>query len=390
MSGFELPQLAPKERCTGCGACRSGCPKGAIHMLPGREGFLYPTVTDACVQCGHCTHVCPVLKQHERRSPPAAFLAWNLNESERMRSSAGGVFTLLAEYVLEQGGVVFGAGVDQQLRVRHMAARSRQELSPLLGAKPVESELDDTYPRVRHYLDQGRRVLFCGTPCQVDGLYRYLGEYPDNLLTADVACRGVSSPGVWEQLVRSMAYVKRAQPVDVCFCDKLGGEKEPRFRVTFDDGSVYDAPYGKSELGRGLRRALFLRPSCHTCPYTTTDRPGDLTLGTYRGDGVDPAEARRGVSLLLVNTAKGARTLDVLEVKKERLTVDEAVAACDALRAPVEAPAQRGDFFEAFARQPFQQVRNRFLAPMAYRGRSAAEMLEKIRNKEWKLPWKKH
>lgn len=203
---FPLPE---RGSCTGCGACASGCPKGAIHMLPDREGFLYPTVTDACIQCGHCAHICPVRKQREPRPEPAVFAAWNPDAAVRQASTAGGVFPLLAEYILDEGGVVFGAALDQELRVRHIAVKDKAELPRLQGAKPVQSDLGDSFRRVRHYLDQGRRVLFSGTPCQVDGLYHFLGEHPERLLTCDVVCSGVSSPGVWSQLVRSMAYIKR-------------------------------------------------------------------------------------------------------------------------------------------------------------------------------------
>ncbi len=395
MSENILPLLAPKERCTGCGACASGCPKGAIHLLPDREGFLTPAVTDACIQCAHCTHVCPVLRQREKRSAPAAFAAWNPDPEIRMASSAGGVFFLLADYVLETGGVVFGAATDSELRVRHMAAHNAAELKPLLGAKPVQSELGDTFPRIRRYLDAGRRVLFCGTPCQVDGLYHYLGEHPDNLLTADLLCQGVCSPGVWEQLVRSMAYVKRRQPVSVTFFGKLAGEKRQRFRVQFEDNSVFDAPFDKCELGRGHRRGLLFRPACHTCPYTSTDRVGDLSLGVCEGLPKDfyPDEQKNGVSLLLVNSAKGARTLDVLPLKKEPLSLESAVAAAPALRESVPAPAERSDFFAAFAQQPFHQVQSRFLAPLAYqarrRGDGLLRFLHKNEKREKRSLWKK-
>ena len=308
-----------------------------------------------------------------------------------MASTAGGVFALLADWVLEGGGVVFGAGVDENLRVRHMAARSARQLQPLLGAKPIQSDMGDTCRRVRESLDRGQRVLFSGTPCQVDGLYRYLGEYPDNLLTVDVLCRGVSSPGVWEKLVRSMAYVKRKRPTGVQFYSKVAGARGRWFRVTFDDGSSFDAPYDKSELGRGHRRGLILRPACHTCPYTSADRPGDLSLGQFKGLPKDfcPEEQKKGVSLLLVNTARGAQVLDVLPLHKERRTLAEAAAANGALTGPVDSPAERSEFFDAFARQPFQQVRNRFLSSLAYQARGVGRVAEKIKNKEITLPWKK-
>jgi coenzyme F420-reducing hydrogenase beta subunit len=389
LSELQWPKLAPRDRCTGCGACASGCPKNAIHLLPDREGFLRPTVTDACIQCGHCTHICPVLRQREKRSAPAVFAAWCPDETARSASTAGGVFYLLADYMLEGGGIVFGAALDEELHVRHVAARNGQELTRLLGAKPVQSDIGDTYERIRHHLEQGRRVLFSGTPCQVDGLYHYLGEHPENLLTVDVVCSGVVSPGVWDQLLRSMAYVKRKRPTDVSFSAKLSGSTERRFRVLFEDNSTFDAPAGKSELGRGRRRALLFRPSCHTCSYASTDRPGDLTLGVFRGLPRDfyPQEQCRGISLLLVNTAKGAQTLDVLPLKKEARTLEEAVACDPALSAPVPVPAERAEFFAAFAQQPFRQVQSRFLAPLAYqagRGRRRLRDLFHRKSKEGK------
>ncbi len=358
-----IPHLADKLHCTGCSACANGCPKGAIHMLPDREGFLHPTVTDACIQCGHCSHICPVLKQREPRPEPTAFAVWNSDEVERRLSGAGGVFSLLAEFILDDGGVVFGAALDENLRVRHTAITSKADIHRLRGPKPVQSDISDSYRLVRHHLERGRRVLFTGTPCQVDGLYRYLGEHPEKLLTADILCGGVASPGVWEQLVRSMAYIKQKKPLSVSFCAKLDGEKDRRFRVEFEGGSAYDAPLAKSEFGCGLHRRLFLRPACHTCPYTKCDRVGDLSIGHYRGLPKDfaPEEQRKGISLLLVNSVKGAHMFDTLPLKKEKRPLSEAAAANPALSAPPAAAEDRAAFFDAFARQNFQQVREKFL-----------------------------
>ena len=183
MNDHTVPQLPPRSQCTGCAACAEGCPKNAIHMLPDREGFLYPTVTDACIQCGHCTHICPVLRQREAHPEPAVFAAWNPDHAVRQNSTCGGVFSLLADYVLEGGGVVFGAGMDAQLRVRHEAVKRKEDLPRIRGAKPVQSDVTGIYQQVRRELDRGRPVLFSGTPCQVDGLYHYLGEHPEKLLT---------------------------------------------------------------------------------------------------------------------------------------------------------------------------------------------------------------
>ncbi len=379
-----MPQLAAHDRCTGCGACSSGCPKGAIRMAPDREGFLYPEVTDGCVQCGHCAHVCPVQKQREHRTAPQVFAVWSRDESVRQASTCGGAFSALAEYVLEGGGVVFGAALDENLRVVHTAVKNVHDLSRLRGMKPVQSDTGDAYQQVRLYLDQGRQVLFSGTPCQVDGLYRYLGEHPERLLTCDVACGGVCSPGVWAQLVKSMAYVKQHRPTAVEFCGKLTGDRERRFRVKFEGGGRYDAPMGKCELGRGIARRLFMRPACHRCAYATTDHPGDVTLGDFSGGSFAPEEKKSGVSMLLINTAKGAQVFDMLPLERQHRTLEEAEACCAALREPPMAPAEREKFFHAMEQLPFQQVRARFLSALQHQSGGVAERLRGLLRREKK------
>ena len=237
-----------------------------------------------------------------------------------------------------------------------------------------------SYQQVRLYLDQGRQVLFSGTPCQVDGLYRYLGEHPERLVTCDVACSGVCSPGVWARLVSSMAYVKQHRPVAVEFCGKLSGDQERRFRVLFEGGGRYDAPAPKSELGRGLTRGLFLRPACYHCPYAGTDRTGDLTLANFAGGDLPVEEKRKGVSLLLINTAKGAQIFDVLPLHRQARTLEEA-AACDAaLRQPPTLTEERSKFFDALEQLPFQQVRTRYLSAVQHRegvGQRLRELLHR-------------
>lgn len=379
-----MPQLAAHDRCTGCGACSSGCPKGAIRMAPDREGFLYPEVTDGCVQCGHCAHVCPVQKQREHRTAPQVFAVWSRDESVRQASTCGGAFSALAEYVLDGGGVVFGAALDENLRVVHTAVKNVHDLSRLRGMKPVQSDTGDAYQQVRLYLDQGRQVLFSGTPCQVDGLYRYLGEHPERLLTCDVACGGVCSPGVWAQLVKSMAYVKQHRPTAVEFCGKLTGDRERRFRVKFEGGGRYDAPMGKCELGRGIARRLFMRPACHRCAYATTDRPGDVTLGDFSGGSFAPEEKKSGVSMLLINTAKGAQVFDMLPLERQHRTLEEAEACCAALREPPMAPAEREKFFHAMEQLPFQQVRARFLSALQHQSGGVTERLLGLLRREKK------
>lgn len=357
-----IPPLTDKNLCTGCGACDNGCPKDAIHMLPDREGFLYPTVTDACVQCGHCAHICPIGKHRELRPEPTVFAVWNVDRAVREASMGGGVVPLLAQYVLDAGGAVFAASLDASLQISHAMLERTDQLSHLQDLKPVQSRIGKTYRQVQQLLSRRRKVLFIGTPCQVDGLYRYLGDRPEQLLTVDVLCSGVSSPGVWEHLVQSISYIEKKPLQNVQFHRKSDGE--PYFRACFADGSVLDMPFRKSELGRGILRGLLLRPSCHFCSYTSTDRVGDLTLGAFEHLPREacPDGKNTDVSMMIVNSVHGAHMFDLLPLHKERYTLAQAAAGSAALRTPPARSADRAAFFDAYARQPFQQVRHRFLS----------------------------
>lgn len=374
-----FPTLAERTQCTGCGACAAGCPRDAITMVADKEGFAYPQVGSGCVQCGHCSHICPALKQREVRPESAVYAAWHRDATIRHRSGAGGAFSAIAQYVLEGGGVVFGAALDEQLTVRHIAVREESDLAALRGAKLVQSDLGDTYRAVRRGLELGQSVLFSGTPCQVDGLYRFLGEHPAQLLTCDVVCGGVASPGVWKKLVEAMTYIKRRRAVKVSFSDKLPGEKEPRFRVWFEGGGVYDAPISKSQFGRGYLHRLLLRPACHTCPYATANRVGDITLGRFRElEGPLAAEAEAGVSLLLVNSVKGAHIFDALPLHREKCTIEAACRDNGALCGPKDAAAERSEFFRAMESDPARPVFDRFLNAPNPIGTLAAKWKEKV------------
>ena len=384
----KTPVLAERSHCTGCGACASGCPKDAISMERDKEGFLYPAVhEEACVRCGHCTAVCPALHPREPRPLPAVFAAWNRDESVRKDSTSGGVFSVLAEYILESGGVVFGAALDGRQHLRHVACFRKEDLWRLRGAKYVQSDLGDCYREVKRWL-QTKPVLFSGTPCQVDGLYRYLGCRPENLTTCDLVCHGVPSPGVWEDMVRSIEKRKGKSLQVVRFRNKVTGWKDSHFTTVYTDGSVDSAPLFATEFGRAFGRALFLRPSCHTCAYTSMNRPGDFTLGDFWGLRPEelPEQQERGVSLLLVNTPHGSHLFDQLPLARQAFPAERAIAGNPRLACPIQRPADRAAFFAAYALEPFDQVRKKFcsLPPLPVRAVSKAltpEVKDKLRKK---------
>lgn len=367
-----LPVLADHARCTGCGACMSGCPRDAIAMTRDKEGFAYPAVDpDACVRCGHCAAICPILHEREPKPLPAAFAAWNRDEAVRRDSTSGGVFTALADYVLESGGVVYGAAMDGKQHLRHVACFRKEDLWRLRGAKYVQSDLGETFREIKMILAARRPVLFSGTPCQVDGLYRYLGCRPEKLITCDLVCHGVPSPGVWEDTARSIEARKHKGLQAVRFRNKVTGWKGSHFTAVYEDGTVESAPLFRTEYGRAFGRALFLRPSCHRCAYTNLNRPGDFTLGDFWGLRPDelPEQQEKGVNLLLVNTTHGSHIFDQLPLSRQAFPIERAVAGNPRLASPIAPAADREAFFAAYALEPFDRVRKQFfrLPPLPVR-----------------------
>lgn len=375
--GSGSPVLADHTHCTGCGACMSGCPRDAIAMERDKEGFAYPVVDEGnCVHCGHCTAVCPILHERETKPLPAAFAAWNRDDAIRKDSTSGGAFTALADHVLESGGVVFGAAMDGRQRLRHVACFRKEDLWRLRGAKYVQSDLGETFRAVKKALET-RSVLFSGTPCQVDGLYRYLGCRPENLVTCDLVCHGVPSPGVWEDMARSIERRKRKGLQAVRFRNKVTGWKDSHFTAVYDDGTVDTAPLFRTEYGRAFGRALFLRPSCHHCAYTNLNRPGDFTLGDFWGLKPDELadQQEKGVNLLLVNTAHGSHVFDQLPLSRQAFPIERAVAGNPRLASPIGQPPDRAAFFAAYALEPFDKVRKQFCAMPSLPVRAVGKVL---------------
>ncbi len=375
------PVLCKSEDCTGCTACAAVCPVGAITMEADHEGFLRPAVGENCILCRKCEKVCPALKEPPSGpAPSCAHALWNLDAAVRQESTSGGFFTLLAGQVLDQGGAVFGAAFDDTMTVRHVCARSREELAPMRGSKYVQSNLTGVFPQVKELLDQGVQVLFTGLACQVDGLLQYLGKDYDNLLTCDMVCNGVPSPAVLQAWIRNLGLNHGAPVTGLRFRDKAGGWTHSQMTVRFADGATFSQPLNSSPYGRGFGMQLFLRPACSKCRYTSTSRPADLTMGDFWG--LDPklklpTQREQGISLVLVNSAKGQVAFDALANRFGQVErpLAEAVAGNPRLHHPLNHNPKRAAFFAAFAAMPFEKVEEKFLTPPPLYKRAAGRML---------------
>lgn len=310
-------QIHRKEDCCGCNACVQACPKQCITMRDDEEGFAYPTVdTSLCIDCHLCERVCPVLNQQSEHRPLQVLAAINPNEQVRMQSSSGGIFTLLAEQVIGQGGVVFGARFDADWNVVHAYTDTLDGLAAFRGSKYVQSRIGTAFIDARRFLQNGRQVLFSGTPCQIAGLRRFLRRDYPNLLTVEVVCHGVPSPAVWRQYLKETAQKKHIRRItSINFRDKRYGWHSYHFCIKFENINGKQAtitmPHADNAFYRGFLNHLYLRPSCYQCPAKGGRSGADVTIADFWGiDKLEPQlDDNRGYSIICVNTEKGNNTV---------------------------------------------------------------------------------
>lgn len=223
-------EIKEKVECCGCQACYNICPKNAIEMVADEKGFKYPKVNkDKCINCGLCEKVCPILNKKTIENEPKVYACYNKNDEIRMKSSSGGIFTLIAEEIIKRDGVVCGAAFDEQYGLSHQFVESIEDLEKLRTSKYFQSSIEDTYRKTKEYLLNGRYVLFTGTPCQIEGLLSYLGKQYDKLYTQDIICHGVPSPKVWRKYVDYRLSIDKKIPQSINFRDK----KQQGWRTIF-------------------------------------------------------------------------------------------------------------------------------------------------------------
>jgi len=306
-----------KADCSGCGACAAVCPVSAIHMEPDDEGFRYPVIDEAlCIRCGHCMAVCPLTRKREKGlDPETSAYAFQHSRPEILRRSAsGGAFTALAEAFFKQHvkAHIYGAAFCKG-EVFHRSVDDPGELSVFSDSKYLESNLQECFGTVRRQLAGGESILFCGTPCQVDGLKACLPDLPEavtvkQLLLVEVICNGVGSPLVWSKYWEHLKKQEAAVPVEYTFRDK----REPMgYGVSWrmEDGAEKREFLLDNFYWRMYISGLIMRPSCYTCHYAGYRRCADITIGDFHGfkvnDNHNQFSVAEGVSLVLGNTDKG-------------------------------------------------------------------------------------
>lgn len=351
-------KIQDKQQCCGCGACMQKCPKQSISLHEDNEGFLYPQVdTETCIDCGLCEKVCHELHPYEQRKPLNVYAAINKDEDIRLKSSSGGIFYLLAEKTISEGGVVFGARFDEDWQVVIDYAETMEGVKPFMGSKYVQARTATAFKDAEAFLKQGRKVLFSGSPCQIAGLHHYLRKEYDNLTTVDFVCHGVPSPKVWQRYLDEVVTSGKRAINDVKFRNKSNGWKKFNFVLSYNQEEKthsLSSWHQQNHYMRAFLSDMILRPSCHECRAKQGSSHSDITIADFWGIHIEMPEMDddKGTGLVLVNTEKGRQALDWSKVTNKESSVEVASKYNGGLSSITKPHPKRAEFFAALDASP--------------------------------------
>lgn len=314
-----------KEDCNGCGTCSLICPVNAIKMTEDEEGFFYPKIDEKkCIKCNKCRKYCGNINDKKEENEKA-YIAINNSKEELDISSSGGMFYILAKYVIEKRGLVCGVTYNQNLEVIHDFADTLEECKKFCGSKYVRSDLKDTYKKTKEYLEDDRYVLFTGTACQISGLNKFLEKDYKKLILCDILCHANPSPKVFKMYIKNLEKVKNKKVKKIWFRSKETGWKNQIPLIEYEKGEKEE----ENSYFQAFVSELINRPSCSSCQFATKRRVTDFTIADFWGiEKVDSnINTKDGVSLLTVNSEKGSRIFEEVKEKMMYKKIDYNLAA---------------------------------------------------------------
>lgn len=323
-----LSFICKKEMCTGCGACYNICPIQCIKMCEDEEGFLYPYASNNCINCGKCKRVCPQINKSTLNSlkQKKAFAAVSKDNGIWRQSSSGGAFSEICKIFSSDEDTMFVGAVWKGLKVEHKCVIGFDNIKQLCKSKYIASDINDTFKNIKLYLESNKKVVFCGTPCQVAGLRNYLRKDYENLLLLDLVCHGVGSQKIFDSCIQIINHDLRCEIISYEFRAKTKVYVTNHIqRIFFKKRNEYKSEY----IYRDPYIQLFLTQNClrkccgKNCRYRTELRQGDITIADFKGlEKVFPKlyGTKKNYSSIIINTDKGYKLIQDL---KKNMTMYE-------------------------------------------------------------------
>lgn len=366
-----------KEKCCGCAACKQVCPTKSISMQEDDLGYIYPVIDrEQCIDCKACRKVCPLQEEVEPIKKEQICYAYvNPDEKYRLKSASSGAFEALCTAFIKekQEYSIYGCELDNKLYAKHCSIHNINEIYKLKKSKYIQSYIDNEYTNVLKELNEGKKVVFSGTPCQVAALKKFLKKDFENLLTIDFVCHGVPNQKIFSKYIAELEKKNHAKIKKYIFRNKRKLEQwsSHGIRIEFDNGKIIELEAEEDLYMTGFLNGLFNRESCYKCKFASLNRISDLTIGDFWGiDKIYPelAETKtNGTSLIIGNSIKGMRTIKRLDPNTLYLaTLDDAIRENGQLRNPQEPNERRKNFLNAFRKNKKFSVCMRKAFPEKY------------------------
>ena len=362
-----ISELAKK--CTGCMACVDACPIHCISSVIKEDGFRYSALDESrCISCGKCYFVCPLETQEKHGEEQRLYAAYASNPVLQNRGSSGGIFEILARYFLEQGYYVCGAAFEGTT-LKHRIIDSIDSISPLLKPKYIQSDMEGIYTQIVERLENGEKVFYCGTPCQVSAIKNSIPKsLKENLFTADIICHGVPSQKVFDEYIQSLEKKHGGKISEFSFRVKDNRYKHAHgysYKVTKNGTSeVINGIYTNSSFYNAFKNYLIFREGCYDCQYATLQRVSDITLADFWGiEKYDfKGNIDTGVSMVITNTQMGSEVFSLIKDKtvSKELPVQYGVDSNHCLTHSTQKPKNRDSIIKELSENGYEQTAKKY------------------------------
>lgn len=370
--------ITNEKNCCGCAACKAVCPKKCIEMKTATLGAVVPVVDpDMCIDCKMCEKVCPMLNDtsDNQSSQKDTYAAYSKDASIRYRGSSGGIFGTFAHRIVEDNYIIYGAAFDADLKLKCTCADSEEKIAPLTKSKYLQSDLSEKYSEIKEKLENGKKIMFVSTPCQVAALKRYLNRDYDNLITVDFFCHGVPSQDFFDKCRDNYEKKKNVKIIGFEFRSKIKHGRTPHYytltylnmtKIENETRLYFDFPFYAA-----FQKYINLRESCYECRFSSKRRYLDITIGDFHDidNYVKDINRFEGVSTVIINTEKGKGLWEMCKdmVVSYPIDLQQLIDDKVCFQGGTKRPSGRDDFICAYNNLPFDAFVEIFLNSRAYR-----------------------